>query len=105
MSHPLSPGVPDGSSASPAHALPCCTSSAGTASDGCGPGPTSTCPEPVCAADALNIAHMAYVAIWQTGYLTREECIVIAKLLGKLSFTRHYGAYGENEWNAYAGDD
>lgn len=29
---------------------------------------------------------------------------MIAKLLGKLSFTRHYGAYGEHDWNAYAGD-
>lgn len=29
---------------------------------------------------------------------------MIAKLLGKLSFTRHYGAYGSNEWDAYAGD-
>jgi hypothetical protein len=31
----------------------------------------------------------------------REECIMIAKLLGKLSFTRHYGAYGEHDWRAY----
>jgi len=23
---------------------------------------------------------------------------MIAKLLGKLSFTRHYGAYGEHDW-------
>jgi hypothetical protein len=30
---------------------------------------------------------------------------MIAKLLGKLSFTRHYGAYGAHEWDAYAGDD
>lgn len=30
---------------------------------------------------------------------------MIAKLLGKLSFTRHYGAYGEYDWSAYAGDD
>ncbi len=30
---------------------------------------------------------------------------MIAKLLGKLSFTRHYGAYGEHEWDAYAGAD
>lgn len=30
---------------------------------------------------------------------------MIAKLLGKLSFTRHYGAYGEHDWHAYAGDD
>lgn len=30
---------------------------------------------------------------------------MIAKLLGKLSFTRHYGAYGAHEWVAYAGDD
>ncbi len=29
---------------------------------------------------------------------------MIAKLLGKLSFTRHYGAYGSHEWDAYAGD-
>ena len=29
---------------------------------------------------------------------------MIAKLLGKLSFTRHYGAYGEHDWTAYAGD-
>jgi hypothetical protein len=29
---------------------------------------------------------------------------MIAKLLGKLSFTRHYGAYGEHDWDAYAGD-
>lgn len=29
---------------------------------------------------------------------------MIAKLLGKF-FTRHYGAYGEHEWDAYAGDD
>jgi hypothetical protein len=30
---------------------------------------------------------------------------MIAKLLSKLSFTRHYGAYGEHEWDGYAGDD
>lgn len=30
---------------------------------------------------------------------------MIAKLLGRLSFTRHYGAYGEHDWQAYAGDD
>lgn len=30
---------------------------------------------------------------------------MIAKLLGRLSFTRHYGAYGSHEWDAYAGDD
>ncbi|KPI19625.1 hypothetical protein SAMN05442782_2695 [Streptomyces sp. OK228] len=30
---------------------------------------------------------------------------MIAKLLGRLSFTRHYGAYGAHEWDAYAGDD
>lgn len=30
---------------------------------------------------------------------------MIAKLLGKLSFTRHYGAYGEHDWGAYGGDD
>lgn len=35
----------------------------------------------------------------------REECIVIAKLLSKLSFTRNYGAYGAHEWSAYAGDE
>ncbi len=29
---------------------------------------------------------------------------MIAKLLGMLSFTRHYGAYGAHEWDAYAGD-
>lgn len=29
---------------------------------------------------------------------------MIAKLLGKLSFTRRYGAYGAHEWDAYAGD-
>jgi hypothetical protein len=29
---------------------------------------------------------------------------MIAKLLGRLSFTRHYGAYGAHEWNAYVGD-
>ncbi len=29
---------------------------------------------------------------------------MIAKLLGRLSFTRHYGAYGVHEWDAYAGD-
>ena len=29
---------------------------------------------------------------------------MIAKLLAKLSFTRHYGAYGAHEWDAYAGD-
>jgi hypothetical protein len=34
----------------------------------------------------------------------REEFVMIAKLLGKLSFTRHYGAYGEHDWDAYAGD-
>ncbi|KUN12623.1 hypothetical protein AQJ11_44980 [Streptomyces corchorusii] len=35
----------------------------------------------------------------------REERIMIAKLLGKLCFSRHYGAYGAHEWDAYAGDD
>jgi len=30
---------------------------------------------------------------------------MIAKLLRKLSFTRHYGAYGAHEWDAYAGDE
>lgn len=30
---------------------------------------------------------------------------MIAKLLSKLSFTRRYGAYGDHEWDAYAGDD
>jgi hypothetical protein len=30
---------------------------------------------------------------------------MIAKLLGRLSFTRHYGAYGAHEWDAYVGDD
>ncbi len=30
---------------------------------------------------------------------------MIAKLLGKLSFTRRYGAYGAHEWDAYAGGD
>lgn len=29
---------------------------------------------------------------------SREEWTMIAKLLGKLSFTRHYGAYGEHDW-------
>jgi hypothetical protein len=29
---------------------------------------------------------------------------MIARLLGKLSFTRHFGAYGAHEWDAYAGD-
>lgn len=29
---------------------------------------------------------------------------MIAKLLGKLSFSRHYGAYGAG-WDAYTGDD
>ncbi|MFE7316539.1 hypothetical protein ACFU7T_26110 [Streptomyces sp. NPDC057555] len=28
----------------------------------------------------------------------QEERIMIAKLLSKLSFTRHYGAYGEHDW-------
>ncbi|MER7221589.1 hypothetical protein [Streptomyces eurythermus] len=28
----------------------------------------------------------------------REECIMIAKLLRRLSFTRRYGAYGEHDW-------
>lgn len=28
----------------------------------------------------------------------REECIMIAKLLRTLSFTRRYGAYGEHDW-------
>jgi hypothetical protein len=46
---------------------------------------------------------MAYVAFGAED--RREECIMIAKLLGKLSFTRHYGAYGAHEWDAYAGDD
>lgn len=27
---------------------------------------------------------------------------MIAKLLSKLSFTRHYGAYGEHDWTASA---
>lgn len=45
---------------------------------------------------------MAYVAFGAED--RREECIMIAKLLGKLSFTRHYGAYGV-AWDAYAGDD
>lgn len=30
---------------------------------------------------------------------------MIAKLLGKLSFVRRYGAYGAHEWDAYAGGD
>lgn len=30
---------------------------------------------------------------------------MIAKLLRRLSFARHYGAYGAHEWDAYAGDD
>lgn len=30
---------------------------------------------------------------------------MIAKILGRLFFTRHYGAYGAHEWDAYAGDD
>ncbi|MFE4960890.1 hypothetical protein ACFRCW_45040 [Streptomyces sp. NPDC056653] len=29
-----------------------------------------------------------------------EECAMIAKLLGKLSFTRNYGAYGGHDWGA-----
>ncbi|GAA3140996.1 hypothetical protein GCM10017687_67080 [Streptomyces echinatus] len=45
---------------------------------------------------------MSYVAFGVEG--RREECTMIAKLLGKLSFTRHYGAYGAHEWDAYAGD-
>jgi hypothetical protein len=55
------------------------------------------------------IADMLCVAICHVWLLTlktrREECIMIAKLLRKLSFTRHYGAYGAHEWDAYAGDD
>ncbi|AJC54223.1 hypothetical protein GZL_01627 [Streptomyces sp. 769] len=35
----------------------------------------------------------------------REECIMIAKLLGKLSFTRNYGAYGCHDWGTHTGDD
>lgn len=35
----------------------------------------------------------------------REECAVIAKLLGKLSFTRNYGAYGAHDWGTHTGDD
>lgn len=55
-------------------------------------------------------AYGAYVTTWISCVVSgaedrREECIVIAKLLGKLSFTRHYGAYGAHEWDAYAGDD
>lgn len=34
----------------------------------------------------------------------RKERNVIAKLLRKLSFTRHYGAYGLHDWEVY-GDD
>ncbi|GAB2736540.1 hypothetical protein GCM10010442_66850 [Kitasatospora kifunensis] len=50
------------------------------------------------------------VAVWQLdprweGSVEREECIMIAKLLRKLCFTRHYGAYGAHAWDAYAGDD
>ena len=44
-------------------------------------------------------------SVWIWAEDRREEYIVIAKLLCKLSFTRHYGAYGIHEWDAYAGDD
>ncbi|MET8748014.1 hypothetical protein [Streptomyces sp. NPDC004728] len=32
----------------------------------------------------------------------REECIMIAKLLRKLSFTHNYGAYGVHDWTTSA---
>jgi hypothetical protein len=35
----------------------------------------------------------------------REECLMIAKLLAKLSFTRNYGAYGAHDWGTHTGDD
>jgi hypothetical protein len=35
----------------------------------------------------------------------REECLVIAKLLAKLSFARNYGAYGAHDWGTHTGDD
>jgi hypothetical protein len=51
-------------------------------------------------AECGNIACVAFRAEDR-----REESIMIARLLCKLSFTRHYGAYGAHEWDAYAGDD
>ncbi|MEU7637035.1 MULTISPECIES: hypothetical protein [unclassified Streptomyces] len=35
----------------------------------------------------------------------REECIMIVKLLAKLSFTRNYGAYGAHDWGTHTDDD
>ncbi|GGX20057.1 hypothetical protein GCM10010341_46560 [Streptomyces noursei] len=35
----------------------------------------------------------------------REERLMIAKLLAKLSFTRNYGAYGAHDWGTHTGDD
>ncbi|MGW2088539.1 hypothetical protein [Streptomyces sp. NPDC001880] len=55
----------------------------------CGVGP-SGCSE------CVMYGKMSYVAFGAED--RREECIMIAKLLGKLSFTRHYGAYGVHDW-------
>nr|BFD80676.1 hypothetical protein StreXyl84_00770 [Streptomyces sp. Xyl84] len=35
----------------------------------------------------------------------REDCLMIAKLLAKLSFTRNYGAYGAHDWGTHTGDE
>lgn len=37
--------------------------------------------------------------------MMREEFLMIAKLLSKLSFTRNYGAYGAHDWGTHTGDD